>query len=237
MKPFALIALLLIPLVKAACQNFNDRRNSGYDLVDPNWKAQTVIEGAVWKNFEGIKGDAFYNDDWQKGYILLYPNHYYKGISLRFNLYTNEIFFLLDSTVLVVSPNIPVVEFGISDKSDSNKVTIFRCGYPAINNNTAKTFYSVVVNNRIALLRHYDKRIIEATNSIGAFERKFIDSELWYIYDSLENKMVQIKKNKSSLLAALPEHSDKIQTIIQQKNLRLNTQEDWSILLNELNDK
>lgn len=211
MKSFALIVLFLILVLKATSQNFQDSKNLAYDLVDPNWEAQTVIEGASWKNFEGIKGDAFYNDDWKKGYILLQNNYYcYKEISLRFNLYTNEIYFMLDSTVLVVSPNVPVAEFGIGDKSDSNKVTIFRCGYPVINNNTAKTFYNVAVNNKIALLRHYDKRIMEATSSTGTFERKFIDSESWYLYDSSKNKIVQIKRNKSALLAALPEYTDKI---------------------------
>lgn len=207
------------------------------ELVDPNWKTQTMQLGASWEVNNGIKGSPFYGEDWNKGYVLLGDNHIAKNIPLRFNIYTNEIYFLLDSTVLVVSPNIPVAEFGINDKSDSNKITIFRCGYPAINNNIQKTFYNVVVNNKITLLRHYDKRIMEAANSTGAFERKFIDSESWYIYDSSKNKMVQIKKNKNSLLAALPEYSDKIQTIVQEKNLKLKNEKDWSRLLNELSDQ
>ncbi len=131
----------------------------------------------------------------------------------------------------------PVAEFGISDQNDSNKITIFRCGYPAINNNTTKTFYNVVVNNKIALLKHYDKRIMEATNSIGAFEKKFIDSESWYIYNSSENKIIQIKKNKNSLLAALPQYANKVQSIIEEKSLKLKTENEWIILFNELNNQ
>ena len=236
MKHFIPFVLFSFSLLEGKCQD-NTKRNFGYDLIDPDWKAQTIQAGVLWETNNGIKGTAFYNEEWYKGYILLSDNHIAKDISLRFNIYKNEIYFLLDSQVLVVSPTMPVAEFGISDQNDSNKITIFRCGYPAINNNTTKTFYNVVVNNKIALLKHYDKRIMEATNSIGAFEKKFIDSESWYIYNSSENKIIQIKKNKNSLLAALPQYANKVQSIIEEKSLKLKTENEWIILFNELNNQ
>lgn len=207
------------------------------ELVDPNWKVRTAHAGASWEPDYGIKGNVFYNEDWNKGYILLSDNHIAKDISLRFNIYSNEIYFMLDSQVLVVSAAVPVSEFGIYKKNDPNNIAIFRCGYPAVNNNTTKTFYNVVVNAKIALLCHYEKRIMEATNSIGAFERKFIDSETWFIYNSSSNKIIPVKKNKNALVEALPEYADKIQSIIQQNNLKLKSDLEWNILLNKLSDE
>ncbi len=201
------------------------------ELVSPDWQARTIEAGALWGTYNGIKGTAFYNEGWSKGYILLSNNEIARDVSIRFNIYTNEIYFLSGSHVLVLDESIPPIEFEIQE---TNKTTVFRCGYPAISNNTGKTFYKILADGKIALLKLYNKRIMEAINSVGAFERKFTDSESWYIYNTFTNKMIQIKKNKNSILEALPEYTNKIESIKQEKGLKLKNEEEWIILINEL---
>lgn len=206
-------------------------------MVDPAWKSRTIEAGAVWGIYNDIKGTAFYRQEWDKGYIRLRDNRVAQNVPIAFNVYTNEIFYKADSQVLVVDASAPVAEFGILNKEDSGKATVFRRGYSAINDNTEKTFYKVAADDKMVLLVYYNKRLIERNNSLGVPERVFVDYESWYIYNALENKISPVKKNKKSLLAALPQYANDIESIIKEKNLKLKTEEDWVILFNELNKR
>jgi hypothetical protein len=207
-------------------------------IVDPGWRVTTLQAGAVWGLYDNIKGSAFYSDGWHKGYILLQDKRIAKNISLSFNIYANQLFYLQDSQALILDASVPVEEFGINDQiEDSNKMTMFRCGYPSTGRNNEKTFYQVLSGSRIALLKHYNKSIVEINNSIGIRDKTFIDSETWYVYDPDKNKMFAIKRNKNSLIDALPQYAGIIQSIIQLKNLKLKNESDWAILFDELNNQ
>lgn len=206
------------------------------EMVRPDWQARTIEAGASWNKFNGVNGNTFYSEEWDTGYVLLQDNRIAKNISLRFNVYTNEIYYMEDSKVLVLDPTVSVAEFGLYEQTgDTNKISVFCCGYPTTGSNTDKTFYHVLVRGRITFLKHYIKKIMERNNSIGVPERTFIDSETWYIYDASENKMIEFKKNKNALLAALPQYSNKIRAIIQEKHLKLKGETEWVMLFNELN--
>jgi hypothetical protein len=190
----------------------------------------------VWGQYGNIQGSAFYKEEWHKGYIILKGNRVIKNISLSYNIYENQIYYLQDSQALVLDASIPVEEFGIYDhKEDSNQITIFRCGFPSTGRNNEKTFYQIMANDKIELLKHYSKSIIESVNLASAPDKSFFDSETWFIYNAAEKNITQIKKNKNSLEDALPQYSSIIQSIIDQKNLKLKTENDLALLIAELN--
>jgi len=243
----ALIIIFSASLIKTAGQEikFKSFKDLGPLTVGPSaltdndlavWQAKTVEAGAMWGNYNGVKGNAFYNEGWDKGYILLRDNRIARNVTMAFNIYTNELYFQEDGKVFVLYPSAPVAEFGINGSAeDSNKITLFRSGYPAIDDNTDKTFYEVLANNRISLLKFYNKKIMEKINTLGVPERAFINAESWYVYDSSQNKIIPIKKNKSSVLEALPQYSNKIQSIMQANSLKLKSENELIILFNELN--
>ena len=201
-------------------------------VIDPDWKVTTMQAGAAWGAYPNIKGSSFYSEKWNKGYILLKNKLFAKNISLSFNVYDNQIYFLQDSHVLVLNESIPVAEFGLFDQEDSNKATIFRCGFPPVGRNTEQTYYKVISDHTIALLKHYTKSIVENT---GTAEKTFLDDETWYVYNYADNKMTAIKKNKNSLTDALPQYAQLIEAITSQKNLKLKKENDWTVLFDELN--
>ena len=56
--------------------------------------------------------------------------------------------------------------------------------------------------------------------------------ETYELADSiLDQNMVEIKRNKNSLMDALPTYADRIKTIIEAKKLRLKSDADWRITL------
>ena len=236
--PFKIICQSAIPGGVGKLVNTPAGASRANFMIDPTWKTFTIEAGAAWGIYSTIKGSSFYNEEWNKGYILLQDKRIAKNISLSFNIYDNQIFYLMDSQVLVLDAAVPVAEFGIYvRKEDSAEITIFRCGYPPINNNNSKTFYQVVSNNKIALLKHYNKSIVEKKNPADVPSKEFVDSETWYVYNTVENKIIPLKKNKNALKNALPQYAGIIETLTQQKKLKLKTDNEWVALFDELNNQ
>jgi hypothetical protein len=131
-------------------------------MVDPSWKTKVGQAGDAWKGNEAIKGTIFYNEELNKGYIKLEGDKTPKNVSLRYNIYSHEINFMQDKTELVLDASIPVHEFGYTVINDDvQKNIVFRSGYPAVGNNTIKTFYEVVADKDVALLKYTTKKILE----------------------------------------------------------------------------
>jgi hypothetical protein len=205
------------------------------DMIDPSWKARVAQAGDAWKGNEIIKGSIFYNDEMNKGYIMLEGDKAPREVSLRYNVYSHEINFMKDKKELVLDPGTPVHEFGYSiANEDAPKNIVFRSGYPAIGNNTSQTFYEVVAGKEIALLKYTVKKILEKKDDRGAAEKIIVDAESWYIYDAATKTIAEIKRNKNAVAQALPQYAMRIREITEAKGLRLKSDADWTILLNEL---
>lgn len=206
-------------------------------MVNPDWKSLAIQSGVLWGTYGGIKGNAFYADAWNKGYVLLGNNSISDSISLNFNIYTNEIYFLRDSQVLVLNVSEPLEGFGIySEDGDSSLTAKFRCGYPSVENNTSKTFYRVLVQNKISLLKQYNRSIMERTDPTGVPEKIFTGSETYFVYNAAENKIIAINKNKNSIVTALPAYTQKIESVILEKKLKLKKEEELITLISEINN-
>jgi hypothetical protein len=230
MKYYLFLFLGFSITVNSFCQN-------GY-MIDPNWKAITIEVGeTVWKSNDDLEGSRFLKDEWSKGFIVLDDKKIVRDISISFDAFNNKIYCLLNNQTFVLDNSVPVIQFGINDQPDTNITTIFRSGYPAIDNNTDKTFYEVAAGNKISLLKHHIKSIIERKNSLDGPKKLYVDSESWYIYKSIEKKIFSFKKNKKSLSDILPQYESVIQSTIQTKNLKLKSDNDWFILFNEMNNQ
>lgn len=207
------------------------------EMNDREWNYSVSETGASWEKEENVTGTLFFTEDYNSGYILLDGNRLAKNVSIRFNVYSSQVYLRKkDNQVIVLGATVPIAEFGYWDSSQS-KATVFRRGYPDIGDYTGKTFYEVVEYGKLSLLEQHDKRIVEKRDIHGVPQKIVSDAETWFVYDSTGNKMVEIKHNKNSLLEALPSYSSAIQSIIQDKKLKLKSDGDWSVLFKELNSK
>ncbi len=231
MKPLLTFILQFLFLHNGICQ---------YEkigtMVDPSWKSRVEEAGDAWKgNGYLIKGTIYCHDDLHKGYVTLINGRTAKDVLIRYNLYTHEINYLENKIEMILDASAPVHEFGYDYTfRDEPGSIVFRSGYPSMGINTDKTFYQVVVDRSIALLKYTSKKILEERTELGALQKVIIDTDTWFIYNSADKNMVEIKRNKNSLMEALPKYADRIKSIIEAKKLRLKSDADWFILLSEL---
>jgi hypothetical protein len=206
------------------------------ELVDPEWQSMTKVAGAQW-DAPGVDGSLFYTDDWVDGYVVLSGNRLIKSVPLRFNVYTNELYFKKGDNVLVLDPaTAPVEEFGFTQGEQEQAVKrVFRCGYPATGDYTTKTFYEALVNDKLSLLVHLEKKISDRLNAMKGPEKIVIDSESWFVYTSGSKELTAIKKNRKALEEALPAYAAKIESVTASLHLKLKTDNDWVTLFSMLN--
>ncbi|HEY8968904.1 MAG TPA: hypothetical protein VIM64_07420 [Puia sp.] len=207
--------------------------NRMVEALNKDWKLTVVSSGAQIEEGNTFSGSMFYNADWDKGYIKLADNKEAGDLSLRFNAYTNQIYMRRDSDVLVVDgAESPVSEFGLEE---GGSMKIFRRGYPATGSNTTRTFYEVVASGKFCLLELHAKRLVESSDVNHVRVKELVDAVFWYVFNSTDGSIKEIRHNKNGLLEALPGQADALKAIIQEKKLRMKDDEDWVILFSELN--
>lgn len=177
-----------------------------------------------------IQGTAFYSNDWTAGLVLFKDGKFAKGLPLRFNVYNNKVYFQREENQLEFTE--PVRAFWLG--TDSVTAALFRNGYTPVDKNDGETFYEVLANGKVQLLKYRQKLVREIAKLNMPKEKMFEDVEALYVF--LPNYRIEkIKKNKSDILKALPEHADAINKILDANKLNLKNEESLVTLFRELN--
>jgi len=183
-----------------------------------------------------VEGSAFLHDAWNTGYVKLDNDRVAQNQQLRYNVYSNEIYFLKDSQALVLTT--PVKEFGYSFTTPIGlqKMIFFRNGYKRIDKNTEATFYEVLVDKPLTLLKQHSKKLLEVTSATGVRSYRVEDTETYYVYDEKKKFLYKIKRDLSSVSDALPQRTEKINQVATEKNLKFKTDEELIVLFEALNE-
>lgn len=175
----------------------------------------------------------FFRQEWSNGTVFFAKNRYEANIPLLFDVYNNRLYFLKDKVIMEFIE--PVTEFRIelNDKNDSLMMQ-FRNAYPPVHSNTAETFYEVLIDGGIQLLKCKAKSIYLHKDQEVPEERRRNDKEQYYVFLN-DGEMVLIKKDKKQILQALPAYAGKIDEIINKQKLKLKQEDDLKELIFLLN--
>ena len=184
------------------------------------------------KGIEDIQGSPFLFNDWNLGIVKFRNRRFAKGINLRFNIYNNQLYFKKDEQQLEFA--LPVEEFMIRGLKDTDSVDVFyRCGFPDTEKTTYQTFFEVIADGNLVLLK-YRYKVISSFKPYNQAERKkFEDREQLFVY--VDKRMIKVKKDKESIIEALPQHKAAILSIVEEKKLKLKNDGDMEKLFVELN--
>ncbi len=186
------------------------------------------------KGIEDIEGSPFLFNEWNPGIVKFRNGRFAKGINLRFNVYNNQLYFKKEEQQLEFE--LPVEEFMIRGLKDADSVDVYyRSGFPDTEKTTSQTFLEVLSDGKLVLLKYRYKAIGSIKPYNQAERRKFEDREQLFIY--VDKRMVKFKKDKESIIEALPQHKAAILSIVEEKKLRLKNEADVVILFTELNGK
>lgn len=230
-KHFLIIAILAIAFTQSYAQGIQPASMSAnayrppVTIFGPHNPDMTFVGTADLQ-------DQFLARTWTAGTVKFKNGQVWKNMLLLFDVHGNKLYFMQDNVPMEFT--FPIDEFviGLIVAKDTLGM-VFRSSYPAVNTNTTETFYEVLVDGKIQLLKCRAKNINMYKDNEQPEQRRFTEKEQLYVYS--EGEMVKIKKDREDLRKALPKYSRKIDEIADELRLKLKNQEGVMKLITELN--
>jgi len=184
-----------------------------------------------------IEGSPLLSKDWALGTVSLFDGRSYNQVLLNFNLFTNDLWFLRDSAILMFAD--PVREFTIT-YSENNliKTARYRSGYPSIDKKNSKSFYEILSNGPLIELIKFKARVIEEIVIYGSpTKRTFIQEDKLYVFDVKSKKLRPVTKGIKSLIDFIPSTETLINQYVRENELNMKDESSLILLVQYLNSK
>ncbi len=190
-----LFSLTLLFLTAASLRSFSQ----GQYLQDVN--GRPILE----TQYTHVEGSPYLFTDWTQGVVKLKNGTTYKDIPLKYDQVAEELLFSHNGQALTFVD--PVVEFRFKDGP------LFRSGY-------GTGFYEILSDGGTKLIRRRFKQISESKEyNSASVTKKFLELESLYIVKGGE--LIKIRKDKKSVLAALGDKAEQLESHIRSEKLNL----------------
>ncbi|RZK41460.1 MAG: hypothetical protein EOO90_11175 [Pedobacter sp.] len=176
-----------------------------------------------------MDGSPYLSEKWQNGTVIFASGKIVKDVALKYDQVKDELLFSGKDNEEYYF-NEAVAEFTL--KGENDKISVFKNGFPVLKNLTKNSFYEILVDGEVKLLKKNIKTINESKEFNSATTTRSIEENLsYYIFKA--NSLVQLKKGDlKSLASALdPQKSEAIIEFARNNKLNLNKEEDLKKLL------
>jgi hypothetical protein len=184
--------------------------------------------------YEGIKGTPYLFNEWKKGNIYLIDNTYINDVSIKYNIYTDDILYLNSKSgdSLIIDRSL-INSFEITG-DNSNNLLLFKEISLRPYKKDKSTFVKVLYDGKSKFIVKYAKTFIKAdykgAYSAGRKYDEYIDDQQYYIMKD-DNTPAKIKLNKKSVTKVLSDKDDKIKSYLNEHKLALDNEDDVERLL------
>lgn len=200
--------------------------------VNTNQFGANKIEGGnqiAVGTYTEYENQPYLMEDWPKGYLKTTAGKWYTAEKLNYNVSTDRPEFQEGEKRF--NPKLDLTAFTLGDTASG---VYFQNGFPAIDQQTAKSFYQVLGKGSVRLLKYTKATLLDVTSFNSATKKKRFDfNEMYYVYRP-DQKIIRVKKDKKSVLEALPEQAARIEEIASQRKLKLKNWEEIRQVLAEL---
>lgn len=174
-------------------------------------------------------GNPYLIREWSDGAIKFTSGRVVKQFRLRFDCVRNQLLLQFQGSTFAAESK--VKEFVMYTGPAKNKDSlVFRKGYPAVDKSTEQTYYHVLLEDKVHLLRLISKNIVEEKQLISnqGTRGRLEDDERYYLLK--DGNMIFLPAEKEELLKAFPEKADALSAFINEKRLRFKSYQDYTIL-------
>lgn len=174
-------------------------------------------------------GNPYLIREWSDGLVKFTSGRVVNQFKLRFDCVRNQLLLQFQGSAFAAESKVREFVIYTDKKRDS---LVFRKGYPAVHKGTENTYYHVLLDGKVQLVRLVSKNIIEerelvsSTNTTrGHLEN---DEKFYLVKDGM---MIHLPAEKEDILKALPEKADALSEFINEKKLRFRTYQDYTLLV------
>lgn len=192
--------------------------------VNTNQFGVNQIEGSnqiAVGTYTEYENQPYISSEWTKGALLAADGKWYAVQKLNFNAYNDRPEYQeLEKTF---QPRFEVKAFVIGDTASGIK---YRKGFAAIDQQTPKSFYEVLVDRQVKLLKYTKASLLDVTSFNSATKQKKFDFNTMYYLVKPDQSIVRMKKDKKSILEALPDQAGRIEEIAKDRKLKMKNWEE-----------
>ena len=194
--------------------------------IQANAQDSTGLAGAPYQETEPAAGgkSPYLLKEWYSGAVRTSDDRVHDGVQLRYDYLKDEIEYKVGSNLYRVSSG--VAEFSIPSGVELYN---FRSGYPAVGDQTTKSFYRLLYDGNTKLLKKYTNPI--KTEKASATREMDAGAKLYLLKDDKMNP-VQLN-NRNSFLKLLTDEKNKLNYVIKEQQLDFAGEDDLIRLLEE----
>ena len=235
MRPILLFSLLVFSASLTRAQQVIDVSKTEYDTRASNGDANMAVNGLVYSPVKFVRvtaGTPFFKEEWMKGTLVLDGGKAYADLWLRLNLMDNEINYkdAKGQEMVATSPvkYITLVDPAIGAKYDFVQGAQFGIGDKVL----SKTFFQVLVNDKVSLVRQVVKRIHE-TPSYGTAtaEQDIVNLDFYYV--RMNGNFIRFKWDDWQEI--FKDKKDQLSQFIKTNHLKGKTEDDFTKLVKYYN--
>ncbi|MEO7212451.1 hypothetical protein [Mucilaginibacter sp.] len=172
------------------------------------------------QDYTNIDGTPYLYDTWQQGSVILVNGVSSKEkMSLKYNLVDDVVSFKDKESGEEMAFVVPVQEFTLNLNNDDELfVRRFRSGYKNIEGSTPASFFEVLSDGKIQLIKKFNKVVFESQNIGSASKTKsFMEKSKYYLVNN--GKALPVKNDKKSLLAGLGDKQAQLEDYIKSNKI------------------
>jgi hypothetical protein len=186
----------------------------------------TDFNGRIFKNKYGdVEGSPYFIDSFCYANITTSQGTVYQHTQIKIDLHSNEILLVTKDGKDMIAQEGLIKNILLIDSSKKAPETyFFRAGYPVIEQNTELTFYEVLSDGSIQLLKQNKKDITENKNDMsGEIRKEFVLHEYYFVY--INGEIKKMKREKDFILELMQDKKDKINEYLKANKLNFKNAE------------
>jgi hypothetical protein len=187
-------------------------------------------------HYEEIEGNPYLYDTWLLGVAKLSDGNTYKDIFLKYDVVNNMLIFKYSLKDSALAFKVAPVEFVLQSPDDAGRSMYFCNGFAATDGADNKTFYCVMSQGTVKLLKRVKKEIQVSSGEMNGNlkKRTILESDSYYI--ARGDTPVKFKKDKKAILNVLSDQAVQLQKYISDNNLDLKKDDDLKQLIDHYNE-
>ena len=191
----------------------------------------------VEQSYTDVQGDPYLISSWADGTVKFVGN---KSINakLKYDLMKDELLFQnpKDSSAMVFVNAVEGFSLRLFKIDESNlSPLLFSNGYPAVDDQTQASFYQVIADGKVKLLKRYHKHIRTDQAFNSATITKTFEMIGPFYYTVTDNKITRLKLTQKAITTALNDKTDQVQAFVKNNKIDFKSDRDLAKLFTYYN--
>jgi hypothetical protein len=187
------------------------------------------------ENYSNVSGNPYLFKDWSDGIVRFTSGRTMNQFRLKFDCLKNMLLLQFEGSAFATESK--VQEFVLYPKGKNKDSLVFRKGFPPTEKTSEGTFYQVLFQDKVILLRLFFRNIIEEKQLVtvnSRANRRLEEGEQYYLYQ--KGEMILLPDNKNLLPEKFNDKKEEMAQFINAQQLKMHTPNDFVQVVKKYNE-